>query len=77
MHARCEHCAASDLESHPPGGPIDRVVVAVDPTPARIVQFLADHAAAAVARAALHALMARLQALMGRHAVDRRRWLIP
>jgi nucleotidyltransferase/DNA polymerase involved in DNA repair len=31
--------ALLDLESHPPAGPIDRVVVAVDPTPARIVQF--------------------------------------
>ena len=28
-----------DLESHPPSAAIDRVVVAVDPTPARIVQF--------------------------------------
>ena len=47
--------ALLDLESHPPAGPIDRVVVAVDPTPARIVQFSLHHAAAAVARTDLHA----------------------
>ena len=31
--------ALLDLESHPPSAAIDRVVVAVDPTPARVVQF--------------------------------------
>jgi protein ImuB len=56
--------ALLDLESHPPSGPIDRVVVAVDPTPGRIVQF------SLIARPLpspeqLSTLMARLQALMG------------
>jgi protein ImuB len=56
--------ALLDLESHPPAGPIDRVVVAVDPTPARIVQF------SLIARPLpspeqISTLMARLQALMG------------
>ncbi len=31
--------ALLDLESHPPAAAIDRVVVAVDPTPGRVVQF--------------------------------------
>src|SRR5690606_16343616 len=31
--------ALLDLESHPPDAAIDRVVVAVDPTPGRVVQF--------------------------------------
>ncbi len=31
--------ALVDLESHPPSAAIDRVVVAVDPTPGRVVQF--------------------------------------
>ena len=53
-----------DLESHPPSAAIDRVVVAVDPTPARVVQYSLltrplpspEH---------LSTLMARLAALMG------------
>jgi protein ImuB len=56
--------ALLDLESHPPQAPIDRVTVAVDPTPGRIVQYslltrplpLPEH---------ISALTARLQALMG------------
>jgi len=53
-----------DLESHPPGAAIDRVVVAVDPTPGRIVQY------SLLARPLptpeqLSTLIARLQALMG------------
>ena len=56
--------ALLDLESHPPPAAIDRVVVAVDPTPGRIVQFSLltrplpspEH---------LSTLMARLTALMG------------
>ena len=56
--------ALLDLESHPPGGPIDRVVVAVDPTPARIVQFsLLTRPLPSPEQ--LSTLMARLQALMG------------
>ncbi len=47
--------ALLDLESHPPAAAIDRVVVAVDPTPARVLQYLADHPPAAVARAGVHA----------------------
>jgi protein ImuB len=31
--------ALLDLESHPPAAPIDRITVAVDPTPGRVVQF--------------------------------------
>src|SRR6185503_15834040 len=52
------------LESHPPAGPIDRVVVAVDPTPARIVQFsLITRPLPSPEQ--ISTLMARLQALMG------------
>jgi protein ImuB len=52
------------LESHPPAGPIDRVVVAIDPTPARIVQFsLITRPLPSPEQ--LSTLMARLQALMG------------
>jgi protein ImuB len=56
--------ALLDLESHPPAGPIDRVVVAVDPTPARIVQFsLMTRPLPSPEQ--ISTLMARLQALMG------------
>lgn len=56
--------ALLDLESHPPAGPIDRVVVAVDPTPARIVQFsLVTRPLPSPEQ--ISTLMARLQALMG------------
>jgi protein ImuB len=56
--------ALLDLESHPPAGPIDRVVVAIDPTPARIVQFsLITRPLPSPEQ--LSTLMARLQALMG------------
>src|SRR5262245_57077370 len=56
--------ALLDLESHPPSGPIDRVVVAVDPTPGRIVQFsLITRPLPSPEQ--LSTLMARLQALMG------------
>ena len=56
--------ALLDLESHPPDAPIDRVVVAVDPTPGRIVQFsLLTRALPSPER--LSTLMARLSALMG------------
>jgi protein ImuB len=56
--------ALLDLESHPPAAAIDRVVVAVDPTPARVLQF------SLLARALpppeqLATLTARLGALMG------------
>jgi protein ImuB len=56
--------ALLDLESHPPAGPIERVVVAVDPTPARIVQFsLITRPLPSPEQ--ISTLMARLQALMG------------
>ena len=53
-----------DLESHPPDAAIDRVVVAVDPTPGRVMQY------SLLARPLptpeqLSTLIARLQALMG------------
>jgi len=53
-----------DLESHPPAGPVDRVTVAVDPTPGRIVQFsLLTRPLPSPEQ--LSTLMARLQALVG------------
>jgi protein ImuB len=53
-----------DLESHPPQAAIDRVAVAVDPTPARIVQgSLISRPHPAPEQIAT--LMARLHALMG------------
>ena len=53
-----------DLESHPPAAAIDRVIVAVDPTPARVVQFsLLTKPLPSPEQ--LSTLMARLQALMG------------
>ena len=56
--------ALLDLESHPPAGPIDRVVVAVDPTPGRIIQFsLITRPLPSPEQ--ISTLMARLQALMG------------
>ncbi len=56
--------ALLDLESHPPPGPVDRVVVAVDPTPARIVQYsLITRPLPSPEQ--ISTLMARLQALMG------------
>ena len=53
-----------DLESHPPSAAIDRVVVAVDPTPARVVQF-SLLARPLPSPEQLSTLMARLSALMG------------
>jgi protein ImuB len=56
--------ALLDLESHPPAAAIDRVVVAVDPTPGRIVQFsLLTRALPSPER--LSTLLARLAAVMG------------
>jgi protein ImuB len=53
-----------DLESHPPAAAIDRVVVAVDPTPERVVQFsLLTRPLPSPEQ--LSTLRARLQALMG------------
>ena len=56
--------ALLDLESNPPAAAIDRVTVAVDPTPARIVQFsLLTRPLPSPAQ--VSTLMARLHALMG------------
>jgi protein ImuB len=56
--------ALLDLESHPPPAAIDRVTVAVDPTPARIVQWsLLSRSLPSPEH--ISTLMARLQALMG------------
>jgi protein ImuB len=56
--------ALLDLESHPPPAAIDRVVVAVDPTPGRVVQFsLLTRPLPSPEQ--LSTLMARLHALMG------------
>lgn len=53
-----------DLESHPPAAAIDRVVVAVDPTPGRVLQF-SLLAKPLPTPEQTSTLMARLQALMG------------
>ena len=56
--------ALLDLESNPPPAAIDRVTVAVDPTPARIVQFsLLTRPLPSPEQ--ISTLMARLHALMG------------
>jgi protein ImuB len=56
--------ALLDLESHPPAAAVDRVVVAVDPTPGRVVQFsLLTRPLPSPEQ--LSTLMARLNALMG------------
>jgi len=56
--------ALLDLESHPPAAAIDRVVIAVDPTPARVLQFsLLTRPLPSPEQ--LSTLMARLSALMG------------
>jgi protein ImuB len=56
--------ALLDLESHPPAAAIDRVIVAVDPTPGRVVQF-SLLARALPSPEQLSTLLARLAALMG------------
>jgi hypothetical protein len=56
--------ALLDLESHPPSAAIDRVVVAVDPTPGRILQFsLLTRPLPSPEQ--VSTLLARLTALMG------------
>ena len=56
--------ALLDLESHPPDAAIDRVGVAVDPTPARVLQFsLLTRPLPSPDQ--ISTLMARLDALMG------------
>ncbi len=56
--------ALLDLESHPPSAAIDRVVVAIDPTPGRVVQFsLLTRPLPSPEQ--VSTLIARLNALMG------------
>ena len=56
--------ALLDLESHPPDAAIDRVVVAIDPTPGRVLQFsLLTRPLPSPEQ--LSTLMARVSALMG------------
>jgi protein ImuB len=56
--------ALLDLESHPPAAAIDRVIVAVDPTPGRIIQYsLLTRPLPSPEQ--ISTLMARLHALMG------------
>ena len=56
--------ALLDLESHPPAAAIDRVIVAVDPTPGRVVQYsLLTRPLPTLEQ--VSTLMARLTALMG------------
>jgi protein ImuB len=60
--------ALIDLESHPAGAPIDAVTVAIDPTPARVLQhtlFVRAHPTPEQ----LSTLLARLGALMGQDRV--------
>jgi hypothetical protein len=56
--------ALLDLESHPPDAAIDRVIVAVDPTPGRVVQY-SLLARPLPSPEQLSTLTARLAALMG------------
>ena len=56
--------ALLDLEAHPPPAAIDRVVVAIDPTPGRVVQ-LSLLTRPLPSPEQLSTLMARLHALMG------------
>jgi nucleotidyltransferase/DNA polymerase involved in DNA repair len=56
--------ALLDLESHPPGGAIDRVTVVIDPTPGRILQHTLFTRAHPTPEQ-LSTLLARLAALMG------------
>ena len=62
-----------DLESHPPSAAIDRVVVRVDPTPGRIVQWsLLERAQPSTEQ--VSTLLARLSALMGESHVGSPSW---
>ena len=65
-----------DLESHPPSAAIDRVVVAVDPTPGRVVQYSLLTRPLPTPEQ-LSTLMARLQALMGESRCGAGAWSIP
>ena len=60
--------ALLDLESHPPPAAIDRVVVAIDPTPGRVIQFSLLTRPLPTPEN-LSTLIARLTALMGEDRV--------
>jgi protein ImuB len=60
--------ALLDLESHPPAGPIERVTIAIDPTPGRVLQHTL-FARAHPTPERLSTLLARLGALMGQDRV--------
>jgi protein ImuB len=60
--------ALLDLESHPPGAPIDRVTIVIDPTPGRVLQH-ALFARAHPTPEQLSTLLARLGALMGQDRI--------
>ena len=60
--------ALLDLESHPPGAPIDAVTVVIDPTPGRVLQHTL-FARAVPTPDQLSTLLARLGALMGQDRI--------
>src|SRR5207302_9930780 len=57
-----------DLESHPPGAPVERVTIAIDPTPGRILQHTLFRRARPTPEQ-ISTLIARLNALMGEDRV--------
>jgi protein ImuB len=62
--------ALIDLDAHPPAAPVDRVTIAIEPTPGRILQhtlFTRPHPTPEQ----LSTLLARLNALMGQNRVGR------
>ncbi len=60
--------ALLDLESHPPPAPIDRVTIAIDPTPGRVLQHTLFTRAHPTPEQ-LSTLLARLGALMGQDRI--------
>jgi protein ImuB len=60
--------ALLDLESHPPAAAIERVAIAIDPTPARIVQHTL-FASPQLTPEQLSTLLARLGAVMGQDRI--------
>jgi len=62
--------ALLDLEAHPPGAAIDRVAIAIDPTPGRVLQHTLFTRAVPTPEQ-LSTLVARLGALMGQDRIGR------
>ena len=56
--------ALIDMESHPPGGPIERVTVTIEPTPGRVLQHTLFSRAEPTPDE-ISTLLARLAALLG------------